>query len=119
MDRPLLSRAAMDLCFEQGVQAAIERSLAALNTEGLPYAQPTTAGEDALWKPLEDFTVDEATALLGRRIAEMRLEHNRLMRLHRWCWHRFGVAPTLPAFDDISELPETNAGTAPLPKGQA
>jgi hypothetical protein len=109
MRGPLLSQPALDLCLQKGVQMSVEEALAAPTNDGLPYAQPVSADEDAVWKPLETFTFDEARDLLARRATRLHEEHAQFLRLHRWCHHRFGSAPALAALGvggDVDGWPE-------------
>lgn len=84
-----LSQPAIDRCLEQGVQQAVERVLAAPTVEGLPYAQPLGGDEDAAWKPLADFTADEAEDLIARRTATLEQAQEALRRLQQWQRDRF------------------------------
>lgn len=76
----------------------MRREWARNTIEGVPFAQPTDATEEAPWKRLDLFTREEAYALVRRRLHKLARAHGDLVRLHGWCLDKYGDAPPIPDF---------------------
>jgi hypothetical protein len=106
IQRGILTADELSRCQMEGAMALCRTALKAKTKAGLPYAKPTSDGEneDELhWQNLELFTYDEAANLIIREAHALANDYGELLRLHRWCLAKFGKAPEIPELHE----PET------------
>lgn len=89
-------------CQMVGVQALCREALKKKTEAGLPFAKPTSEDEDGNWTNLELFTYDQAEALIRREATAIVADYHELLRLHRWCFSKFGQAPEIPELHEVT-----------------
>jgi hypothetical protein len=90
----------LERCQMRGIQALCRQALKVKTENGLPFAKPTTDDEEN-WTNLELFTYDQAEALINREARAVVADYQELLRLHRWCFGKFGQAPEIPELHEI------------------
>lgn len=87
-------------CQLRGVTELCRQALKTKTESGLPFAKPTSTKSDGEWKQLELFTYEQAESLVLREAQAMVADYHELLRLHRWCFDKFGRAPEIPELSE-------------------
>jgi hypothetical protein len=89
------------VCQRRGLTELCRQALKGKTEDRLPFAKPLSADEDAgEWKQLDLFTYDQAETLILREWAGIANDVQEVLRLHRWCKDKFGLAPELPSLTE-------------------